>query len=93
MKFQPVFSVCVHSFSLELAFGVRTLSDVNVYPLRHESESLRHAMKALFFSVFTSTSVMVRDYMLVAVVSTVAVFVRNGPNFYSKTIEVGSIVV
>jgi hypothetical protein len=69
------------------------LKPFSLYTLWHESESLRHGMEILFFSGFTFSSVMVRDYMFVAIVSTAVCFVRNGSSFYIETIGVGSFVV
>jgi hypothetical protein len=69
------------------------LKPFSLYALWHESESLHHGMEVLSFSGFTFSSVMVRKYIFVAIVSTAAGFVRNGPSFYIETIGVGSFVV
>jgi hypothetical protein len=50
-------------------------------------------MEALFSLGFTFPSIIVRDYMFVAIVSKAAGTMRNGPSSYNETIEVGSFVM
>jgi hypothetical protein len=68
------------------------LKPFSVYPLWHESESVHHEMEAMFTLRFTFSSIIVRDYMFVSIVSKSAGIMRNGPSSYNETIEVGSFV-
>lgn len=59
----------------------------SVYPLWHESESVHHEMEALFSLGLAFSSIIVRDYMFFAIVSSAAGIMRSGPSSYNETIE------
>jgi hypothetical protein len=46
-------------------------------------------MEVLYSLGFTFSSIIVRDYMFVAIVCKAAGIVRSGPSSYNETIEIG----